>query len=114
MKQIHRSSSARHTATSVMIEINGWCRGLMAHLALYSGRDGHYIPHPRIRDEVGAAAEYQPGLHDPESRQAALPRPHRHPPGHCQVRTHPTGTILNINFTFRFIYPPFSPVIYPQ
>ena len=89
MKQIHRSSSARHTATSVMIEINGWCRGLMVHLAvLYSGRDGHYIPHPRVRDEVGAAAEYQPRLHDPESRQAALPRPHRHPPGHRQVRTH--------------------------
>ena len=53
--------------------------------ALYSGRDGHYIPHPRLRDEVGPAAEYQPGLHDPESRQAALPRPHRHPPGHRQV-----------------------------
>ena len=110
MKQIHRSSSARHTATSVMIEINGWCRGLMAHLALYSGRDGHYIPHPRLRDEVGAAAEYQPRLHDPESRQAALPRPHRHPPGHCQVRT----LELKINSTFEIIYPPVSPPTFPQ
>ena len=73
-------------SSSTIISIRIWSNFIL-------GWDWHHIPHPSLRDEVSAASEYRPRLHDQEPTQAALPRPSGNPSGHRQV----TSSVKNVD-----------------